>query len=76
VSPRRRKAATPTRRKITSEHALPTDAIAERSTRLLTTSTMPAVISMPACAPSREPGPKKGGNWPTPASIEVKPPEA
>ena len=43
---------------------------------LLTTSTIAAVISMPACAPSREPRPKNGGNWPAPASIDVRPPEA
>ena len=34
------------------------------------------MISRPACAPSRDPRPKKGGNWPTSASIAVNPPEA
>ena len=62
--PRSRYAARPTSRKMTSEQALPTEAIAERSTRLATTSTSAAVISSPACAPSREPRPKKGGNCP------------
>ena len=66
----------PTSRKITSEQALPTDAIAERSTRLETTSTSAAVISNPAFEPSREPRPKNGGNWPTSASIVVRPEEA
>ena len=47
-----------------SEQALPTDAIAERSTMLATTSTSAAVISMPACGPSRDPRPKKVGNCP------------
>ena len=49
---------------MTSEQALPTDAIAERSTRLATTSTIAAVIKSPACGPRREPRPKNGGNWP------------
>ena len=35
-----------------------------------------AVISSPAFLPSGEPRPKKGGNWPTSASIAVNPPEA
>ena len=35
----------------------------------------PAVISRPACGPSREPRPKNGGNCPTSASIAVSPPD-
>ena len=48
ISCRRRYPAMPTSRKITSEQALPTDAIAERSTMLATASTSPLVISSPA----------------------------
>ena len=59
-----------------SEHALPTDAIAERSTVFETTRTSPAVIRSPACGPSREPRPKNVGNCPAPASIAVRPPDA
>ena len=33
------------------------------------------MISSPACGPSREPAPKNGGNWPTSASIAVRPAE-
>ena len=76
ISARRRYAEIPTSRKIMSEQALPTEAIAERSTRFETTRTIPAVISIPARGPSGEPRPKKGGNWPAPASIVVRPPEA
>ena len=64
------------RRKIIREHALPTEAIAERSTTLETTRTSPEVISSPACGPSREPRPKKVGNCPWAASIDVNPPDA
>ena len=64
ISARRRNAASPMRRKIIREHALPTEAIAERSTRFATTRTSAAVISRPACGPSREPRPKNGGNCP------------
>ena len=59
-----------------SEQALPTEAIAERSTRLAITSTIAAVISIPLCEPSRELRPKKGGNCPISASDRVRPPEA
>jgi hypothetical protein len=76
VVDRKRYPATPTRTKIISEHALPTDAIADRSTVFETTSTIPALISTPLFAPSRDPGPKNGGNWPTSESILVKPAEA
>ena len=65
VSALSRYAANPTRRKITREQALPTEAIAERSTRFATTRTIPAVMSSPACVPSREPRPKNGGNCPS-----------
>ena len=41
VSFRRRQPAMPTRRKMISATALPTEAIAERSTRLATTRTAP-----------------------------------
>jgi hypothetical protein len=76
VSPRNRSPERPTRRKIMSEHALPTDAIAERSTRFETTSTMPAVTRIPACGPSGELLPKNVGNWRASASIDVRPPAA
>src|SRR6185503_11283626 len=76
VSRRNRYPATPMRTKIASEHALPTEAIAERSTVLATTSTTAALIRTPLFAPSREAGPKNGGNWPTPDSIRVRPAEA
>ena len=59
-----------------SEQALPTEAIAERSTRFDTTTTIAAVINIPACGPSREPSPKRGGNCPTSANVAVRPPDA
>ena len=52
-----------------SEHALPTDAIADRSTKLATTSTRTAVTSSPPCWPSRDARPKIGGNCRISASI-------
>ena len=61
---------------MTSEMALPTDAIAERSTTFATTSTSALVMRSPECGPSRDPRPKKVGNCPTWASIAVNPPDA
>ena len=76
ISERSRNAATPMRRKIISEHALPTDAMAERSTVFATTSTSAAVTRTPACGPSRERRPSSGGNCPDSLSIAVSPPDA
>ena len=55
----------PTRTKIISEHALPTDAIADRSTVFETRTTTAALIRTPLFAPRRDPRPKNGGNWPS-----------
>ena len=72
VSARRRQPAAPTSRKIISATALPTDAIAERSTRFATSSTRPAVIRSPACAPSARFTPKNGGKSRSCASMPVR----
>ena len=55
--------------------ALPTDAIVYRSTRLPMTSTPAAVINSPEWTPRFVWRPKNGGNWPSPASERVNPPE-
>ena len=62
ISVRSLNAAIPTRTNTISEQALPTDAIAERSTRFETTRTIAAVMNIPARGPSREPLPKNAGN--------------
>src|SRR4051794_28078918 len=54
VSLRRRQPAMPTSRKMTRATALPTEAIAERSTRLATIRTAAAVMSSPAWRPRRD----------------------
>ena len=66
----------PTSMKIMSEQALPTDAMAERSTRFEITRTIPAVMSISELWPSLDSRPKNGGNWRTSASMEVRPPDA
>src|SRR5262249_42710541 len=68
VSRRRRQPAAPTSRNTSKETALPTDAIAERSTKLATSSTSTAEMSSPACGPSRDFDPKEAGNSPASAS--------
>ena len=52
--------------------ALPTEAMAERSTAFATIRTRPDVMSSPDLEPSREPGPKNAGNSPSCASIPVR----
>jgi hypothetical protein len=59
-----------------SERALPTDAIAERSTRLATTSTSALVMMSPASAPSPRPRSEERRELPGLASVLVSPPEA
>ena len=57
---------------MTSATALPTDAIADRSTRLATTSTSAAVMYSPARVPRRDSRPKNDGKSPWLASMAVR----